>query len=654
MNNLIIPDIVDIIKNSKLDNEYNILIELEETLIDLYEKNISSELFNNKYLLLHELCEENNINIKLYDTIDISKYNFDKKILDNLDNIVFTGSLIRSIFIDKTKIDNNLIKQEIFINLLNNCDINQIIDNTYTEINDLYYKKTDDLILYINKQKFKNISQIILSNFNLKRIGYYNNKLYASFVFIADYNKFHDTINSVLVDPIFNTHIDVFDIFTHTIKKDDTIFDFIYKKNFTEFKKKNFNKYEIFNKDKIIPIEYALSLYICEQNDIIKSQLKLIILDLFEHNYQRPFIFYSYLMNLEENDTELYEIILNSPKSRLFHDIKSNLDLNIKNMNDINNIILKYYIFKDNCDDFYNYLKYKNGDDKNIRIDIDIFNNIINYDPKTIIINGIKNNYFSERTKYKIILWTQNLDYFNLFEDDFNIEFNIDNAIGYMNEIIDNCFLKSFYFLYKLDNTIINIIDDDNNNLLHNITEKNKYMDMVKLCLKLNDSLLFKKNKKGEIPIMTHIKNKNMSIVKLLLDYIIDSNNETIFEIIDINNNTILHYLCEYYCEYHNDDKLNIIKKICLLKPEIINNQNKQFESAIIIAAKKSCEDIIYYLKGINANMTLYDIYGNSIFHYICLNELCIGMAIENKENLFGYKPSMYCKISLNYYYFIE
>jgi hypothetical protein len=28
-------------------------------------------------------------------------------------------------------------------------------------------------------------------------------------------------------------------------------------------------------------------------------------------------------------------------------------------------------------------------------------------------------------------------------------------------------------------------------------------------------------------------------------------------------------------------------------------------------------------------------------------------MAIENKENMFNYKPSDYCKISNNYYYFV-
>ena len=650
MNNILIPDIYDIIKNNKLDVEYNVLKEIEETIIDLYDKKMSSEIFNNNLLLLYELNKNNNINIKFYDEFDINKYNLDEKILNNLDNIVFTGASIRHILVERNKYDKHLIKNELYVNLINDIDINLLIDNTYTESIDMYYKKYDDFVLYIKKEKFKNPSEVILSNYNLRRIGIYKNKFYVSSMFIADYNKFYETINSNLIDPVFNTHIDIFDILNHTSKNEQTIFDLINRKNFTEFTKKKFTKYDFFNKDKLTPLEYTIRLFIEEQNDIIKSQLRLIILELNELNFQRPSIFYSYLINLEENDHELYEILLNSPKARLFQDIKLEIELDFKNIIDINNLILEYFIIKDKSDDFYNYLKYKNSDDKNIRIDQDIFNNIIKYDPKNIIINGIKNNFFSDRTKYKIILWTQNLDYLNLIGDDFNI----DIAIGYINEIIENCFIKSFYFLYKVDNSILNILDDNGNNLLHNINQKNKYFDMITILLKLDDSLLFKKNKFGEIPLIKHIKNKNFDIITILINFIIDTNNDTIFEIIDNDKNNILHHLCSIKDNINHDKIFDTIKKIILIKNDIINYQNKNYETPIIIATKNNHEDIIYFLKSMNCNMNLLDIFGNSVYHYICLNELCIGMAIENKENIFGYKPSEYCNISQNYYYFIN
>jgi hypothetical protein len=645
MNNILIPDINNLIHNNKLFDEYNVLSEIEETIIDLYDKKISSEIFNNKLLLLYELNTNNNFNIKLYDIFDIMNYNLDKKILDNIDNIVFTGSLIRKHLINYL---NYNIKNELFINTINDIDVKTLIDNTYTEIADMYYKNYDDFIVYIKKEKFRNPSHVILSNYNLKRIGYYNNKLYVSSIFIADYNKFAETINSELIDPVFNTHIDIFDVLNHNHYNNHTIFDLINRKNYIEFSKKKFTKYDILQ-EKITPFEYTLDLFLKEQNNIIKSQLRLILLDLNDKTYQRPPIFYCFLKNLEEVDSELYEIIISSSKSRIFHDIKKDFELDFKNIHDINNLILKYYISKDKSDEIYEYLKYKNGDDKNVKIDQDIFNNIVKFDPKNIIITGIKNNFFSERTKYKIILWIQNLDYFNLIDDDFNI----DIAISYINEIIDNCFIKSFYFLYKVDSSIINIMDENNNNLLHNINQKNKYEDMLTLLLKLDDSLLFKKNIFGEIPIIKHIKQKNYNIVNILLNYIIDTNNETIFEIIDNDKNCILHHLCRINRDDDNSN-LEFIKKIVLIKKDIINYQNKNYETPIIVASKNNQEDIIYFLKSMNCDMNLHDIYGNTVYHYVCLNELCIGMAVENKENIFGYKPSDYCKISQNYYYFIE
>jgi hypothetical protein len=51
-------------------------------------------------------------------------------------------------------------------------------------------------------------------------------------------------------------------------------------------------------------------LFLKEQNDIIKSQIRLILLDLNDKSYQRPPIFYCFLKNLEEVDSELYEIII--------------------------------------------------------------------------------------------------------------------------------------------------------------------------------------------------------------------------------------------------------------------------------------------------------------------------------------------------------
>jgi hypothetical protein len=641
MNNIAIPDISVIIQNNKLDSEYNVLKELEETIIDLYDKKLNSDLFNNHYLLLLEINANNKYNIILHNNIELDKIGLGDKIISNIENIVFTGSYIREILINEENIQKNSLKNELFINCIFKLNPSELTDNTYIEVSDMYYKKIGDITVYIMKQTYKNPSEVILMNYNLKRIGYYNQKLYCSSMFIADYNRYKDTINSNLIDPIYNTKLDVFDIHNHNIKHNITLLELINRKNFEEYKSKKIDKYDIFINhlnEKITPIEYTIKLFVDEQNELIKTQLKLIIMDLLEHQYQRPPVFYAYIYNLEEIDSDLYDIL---KENKLFKNIKKDDNFVIKNVNDINNLILKHYIMTDNSVEFYNYLKYK--DDKNIKLDHDIFNLIIQYDPKNIIINGIKNNFFSDRSKYKIILWTQNLDYFNIIGDDFNIEI----ALNFINEIIENCFIKSFYFLYKIDNTILNTYDLNNNNFLHNISEKNKYKDMITLLLKLDDSLLFKKNKLGETPLIKHAKQKNYNILSQLIEFIIESNNDSIFEVCDLNKNNILHIISQ--CE----DQMIMLKQIALLKPELINMQNKSYETPLIISAKTKQEDYIYFLKGIKADMNICDLYGNTVYHYICLNELCIGMAIENKENIFGYKPSDYCKISQNYYYFI-
>lgn len=643
MDNILLPNILEIIENNNIESEYTVINELEDTIIDLYEKNSSSGLFKNDFLLLLKLDDDivKKINMKTF-KLNLEIFNQNDKFKKNIDKIVITGPYIRSIFVqDKTN-----IKKEIYINCIKDLKYIDLIDESYNEINDLYFKNIDEFIIYIPKKTFKNQSEVILSNYNLKRTGVYKNEIYVSSIFIADYIKLSDSINSDIVDPIYKTKLDIFDIYQHdNLQKNNTIFDIINKKNYEEYKKFKTTKYDIIDFDRnsksfnLNSCEYALDLYKSEHNDIIKSQLKLIILDLSSKIFLRNPCFYADMINLEEFDSDIFDILKDS---KIYLNIMRDFNQKIKSINDINNLILTYYIKKDLSDEFYNFLKYK--DDKNVKIDINIFNLIIQTDPKNIIINGIKNNFFSDRTKYKIILWTQNLDYFNLFSD----EFNIDIATNYINDIVENCLIKSFYFLYKIDQSIINIVDSDNNNLLHNIKENGNFSDMIELILKLDDSLLFKKNNHNEIPLLKHCKNNNLKIVTYLIDSIIKNDNESLFELIDNDKNTILHYLCK------NDDTLQLIKKIILIKPEIINYQNINFETSLILSAKYSQEDIIYFLKGVNAQMNICDIYGNTVYHYICQNELCIGLDIVNKENIFGYKPSDYSKISNNYYYFID
>ncbi len=167
MNNLVIPDIANIIESGKLDDEYNVIREIEETIIDLYEKNSQSELFQNELLLLIELNKLNKFNIKIYNDIIINELNLDNKIMNNLSNIVFTGPYLRSMFVEN--INTKDLKKEIFVNCINNLDYKTLIDESYKETNDMYYKHIEDTdyFIYIAKKTFRNPSEVILANYNL-------------------------------------------------------------------------------------------------------------------------------------------------------------------------------------------------------------------------------------------------------------------------------------------------------------------------------------------------------------------------------------------------------------------------------------------------------------------------------------------------------
>jgi hypothetical protein len=637
MTEIIMPNITDIILNNKLESEYNVINELEDTIIDLYDKKSDSAIFENDLLLLTEINCDNTVNINFYSDFDIEKLNLNEKILNNFDKIVITGSLLRSILID-TKSIGTEIRKEIYISCIKNLNPIDIITPEYKETDVMYYTLHNDIYIYIYKTTYRNPSQVILQNCNLKRIGCYLNKIYCSPMFIADYNKYLDTINSNLIEPVFKTKLDVFDVHVN-YKRDITIFDVINKKNYDYYKKQivtnQFKFDQIKNGETVI--EYTLHLFSKEENDIIRGQIKLIIMDLNEKNYIRPAAFYAEILKINILDEDLFN------RLGLNNLYKSMPKLNfeqIKNISDINNEILKYYISNDLSNEFYSFLK--NKDDKFLKIDINIFNYLIEKNPKNIIINGIKSNYFSDRSKYKLILWTQNLDYFNIIGD----EFNIDLATNFIEEIIENCLIKSFYFLYKIDDTIINTYDSDGNTFLHNITQKNKYQDMIKILLKLDDGIIYKKNKLNQTALLKHIENKNFDIVSILIDFILETKNEHSFKVIDLKGENILHYLCK-------TDRIDLIKKIIPFVDDIINIKNNDLLTPIMIAAQNSQEDIIYLLKSINADLLQSDKYGNTVYHYICLNELCVGIPIQNRENIFGYKPSDYCKIALNYYYFI-
>jgi hypothetical protein len=626
-------NIEKIIKNNKINKEYKIVKEMEDKISEIYQNHEDTEILDeNKMSLLYPITN-NYCNINFYKNIDdiLPMFNIDENILNMKDKIVITGSAIRSTISPKDE-----YRKEIFISACTNINWKLVLNNfdLYEETETMYYKKHNDCIINIFKNTYNSPSEIILNGQYLKRFAYYNDVFYATPMFIIEYNTKLKYMDLNYIDPVFKTELDILDLQYPKLEDKHDIYDVINRKDYKALV--HITTYDLNKlKDGLTCIEYALKLYITEECDIIQGQLKLIIFELLKYvKFKRDPGFYAELIKLDKYDLEMYEILLNPEYIKFRQSIEA-----FSSIDELNISILNYYIKNDMVDEFYSFIKIICKKPSS-----EIFNTIIETNPKKIIHEGIKKKYFSENNIYKIILMSQQLNYFNLIKFDINIAFN------FIDKIIKKCLIKSFYYLYKQDKTIINLVNENNMSLMHQLEfSENKEIveDMIRLLITLDETILNKKNNEGETPLLYHATH-NVDICSILIKIIKEKNMTKLFYDKTNNNDTILHILSR------SNLNLKLIKEIIYDNMDLLNEINKNNETAILISCINSAEDIYYLLNGIGADMNICDKYENNVEHYICLNEMCIGMAIQNKENIFGYTPLDYCKISPSYYYFIN
>ena len=99
---------------------------------------------------------------------------------------------------------------------------------------------------------------------------------------------------------------------------------------------------------------------------------------------------------------------------------------------------------------------------------------------------------------------------------------------------------------------------------------------------------------------------------------------------------------------------LGIVQSVIRNIPRIIDSKNESSMTPALIATSNGNEEIFYVLKGLNANLEISDVNGNTVYHYICRTGICPGMMINNKKNRFGFTPYDYCIVSPKIYYFQE
>ena len=147
-------------------------------------------------------------------------------------------------------------------------------------------------------------------------------------------------------------------------------------------------------------------------------------------------------------------------------------------------------------------------------------------------------------------------------------------------------------------------------------------------------------------PLLFHAQT-NPIITRIIINLIKDNNLIHLFKENTNTKDNILHILAK------NNNNLHLIKLIVHDVIDILNDINDMHQTPVLIATINAAEDVFYLFNSLNANLNILDYYGNTVEHYICLNEICVGMEIKNKENIFGYTPQDYCKISDKYYMFI-
>lgn len=625
-------NIPELVRFEKYPRYISLIKSYEDTLQKVFTTIEKSHITQNPLVFLWSISKEDNDD--LFEKINMFDCEILNNIIKNKNNLVMCGPYIRSFIIGKNSSKN--IRKELYL-----YKYTQDKWSTFVDIDIFEEKKTEfvyvseNIKIFLIKKTYVSPSHILLQHNYLKRVCWLNDTFYVSSMFLIEYQKHKALIKSDFKDPILKTPYDPLDIYTsdeHDITHPIRIIDLVDCDAFLELSKKNYTK--LFNGKTCI--ELCMDKYVKETHPILQDELKKLILFLSGITYKRSPIMYAHCLNMHVVYPDLYDIIKFIPNEYELNnelligiiDKQKKSDISIEN---INILVMYQIIATDNVENFFDYIKYiKKKIDKHIIHEI--CNSEANKIGKFIMENNIISNE-SEHLMYYMIFMLENLDLIKYLPTDFKI----DIALNYLKDIVEHGKIRSFYFLYELDNSILNTVFDNNKNLLHYI-KNGKYTDMIHIIMKLKPELINLIDTNNETCIMHHSKH-NPHIIEIFLSYTFDP---TIF---DKDNNTFLHHLCK-------QDNINILRSAITKYPELIDMPNKYSETPIIVSTKYSKENNFYILKGKGADLLTKDQYGNTCYHYICANSLCLGITIENIPNLFGMTPKNYCKISTKYYHF--
>ena len=273
-----------------------------------------------------------------------------------------------------------------------------------------------------------------------------------------------------------------------------------------------------------------------------------------------------------------------------------------------------------------------------------IINQIDNFIDHNMIDYDVENKVKSIDNSYDYV--QKNI--YNNFIDEFGMD-NIKIILSLLPNIINNGLMQSFCILVKLfpfildshyDVYLVKKTHNVQNNILHAINNDNA-VNILDIILRMNIKLIDIKNEIGVTPLIKYSELNLSKCIYKLLEYNCD------IELVDNRLDTFLHKLCE-------NGNVNIIKLIIENVQYIINYKNIDMMTPIMIATINGHEEIFHILYNYSADLSLCDIYGNTVYHYICKSKLCLGATIINKKNKFGFTPYDYCNIHSKFYCFVN
>lgn len=697
-------DIKKFITTDKIDTDYNKMIQLELNEI----KHKSSEPDNYKCLYRVSDCDFLKPKIRISDMfMDPNILEFKSLCDENIiNNLAFSGPMVKRRLdpfpsdIATHKIHKLPIKNCYTVSLINtNLKPKTILKNTADIITNDYYFiiKTSNSTFYLNKKSFASLSVNVLSHSDtLDRISLHGDDLWVSGMFILELYKRISSYDITIVDPLFGYPEDILDIYDRKKENEQTIKYLIDSVNNSEIEKIDGDRIEttfiVYKEQKYTVMEYMIY-KMMEPNihPIIAYQMKNMILYLSKYQYFRPIFFFARMIGFDKKYPAMYITIT---ESEIEHRI--NIDQNVKtdsieSIYHIDMWIINHLVKTDSHDLFIDYVTRmgiikKFGQEMSKTVD-KIIDWIVTYKSSKIISLLIDCNVLSDQYRYKIIFLTQE---FNLLSKEFlkkyvirkkkidndqTNEKNIDDKpadekpidektediveeetlslehqqliLNILPHIIEKSLTRSFYMVLKLCPYILESLEEDNlynetkninGNILHNIIN-DESVDILEIILKKNKNLIDEKDDQGRTPLILYAERGLGKCINKLLQYGAD------IEAVDNTSDTFLHKLCV-------NGRLDIVQTVIRNVIAIINLKNDKMLTPAMLAVINFHEEIFYILKGLNASLDETDIYGNTVYHYICASKICPSMLIVNKKNKFGFTPYDYCTIDHTFYHF--